>query len=177
MAEPAPRHGMTVGEFLAYDDGTDVRYELVGGEMIATNPPAEPHVQLTSNLFGALSRRLTRPCRAYFGGGVWLSETDDTWREPDIFVSCQQGEGFSQTPRLIVQVLSPSTEREDRTRKLDFYKAFTSVEAILFVWQDTQRIELRERAGEGWLVRDFIGSGTILVATMGLAVPLEEIYT
>ena len=84
MAEPAPRHGMTVGEFLAYDDGTDVRYELVGGEMIATNPPAEPHVQLTSNLFGALSRRLTRPCRAYFGGGVWLSETDDTWREPDI---------------------------------------------------------------------------------------------
>ena len=46
---------------------------------------------------------------------------------------------------MIVEVLSPSTEKEDRTRKLDFYKGFWTIEAILFVWQDAQRVELPER--------------------------------
>lgn len=176
MAEPAPRRRMTVAEFLAYDDGTDTRYELVGGEMIAMNPPAEPHVRIMSNLFRVLDRRLADPCRAYVGGGVWLSETDDTWREPDLFVACGGREGFSRTPRLIVEILYPSTEKEDRTRKLDFYRRFESVEAILFVWQDTPRVELQERAGGAWIVRDVIGGGDVTIASLGLAIPLAEIY-
>lgn len=176
MAEPAPKRGMTVGEFLAYDDGTDTRYELVGGEMVAMNPPAEPHVRITANLFRALDGRLPPPCRAYFGGGVWIAETDDTWREPDVFVSCGGREGFSRAPRLIVEVLSPSTEKEDRTRKLDFYKGFVTIEAILFVWQDTQRVELQERTADGWLVRNVIGGGTVAVACLALEIPLDEIY-
>ena len=57
--------------------------------------------------------------------------------------------------------LSPSTEKEDRTRKLDFYRSFATVEAILFVWQDTRRVELHERTEGGWLVRDMIGGGTV----------------
>ena len=120
MAEPAPKHGMTVGEFLAYDDGTETRYELVGGEMIAMNPPAEMHVRIAMNVYDSVARRPTRPCRAYMGGGVWHNEEDNTWREPDIFISCEP-EGFSWTPRAMIEILSPSTEREDRTRKLDFY--------------------------------------------------------
>jgi Uma2 family endonuclease len=176
MAEPAPKRGMTVGEFLAYDDGTDTRYELVGGEMVAMNPPAEAHVRIMANLFRALDRRLADPCRVYAGGGVWIAETDDTWREPDLFVACGGREGFSQIPRLIVEILSPSTEKEDRTRKLDFYRRIESVEAILFVWQDTPRVELQERAAEAWLVRDVIGGGSLTIAALGLEVGLAEIY-
>ncbi len=176
MAEPARTRGMTVGEFLAYDDGTDARYELVSGELVAMNPPAEPHVRLTSNLYDALLRQLGRPCRPYFGGGVWLSEDDDTWREPDIFVACAEGEGFSRRPRLIVEVLSPSTEKEDRTRKLDFYRRFASLQAVLLVWQDTRRVELHERAGDAWLVRDVIGSGAVAVKDLALTLSLDEIY-
>ena len=79
MAEPAPKRGRTFAEFLAYDDRTDVRCELV-----AMNPPAEPHARLTPSLFEALSKQLMRPCSAYFGGGVWIAETDHTWRKPDL---------------------------------------------------------------------------------------------
>ncbi len=111
---------MTAGEFLAYDDGTDTRHELVDGELVAMNPPAAPHVRIGMNVYDALARWLRRPCRAYVGGGVWLSDDDHAWREPDIFASCVQGDGFVRAPRLIVEVLSPSTEKEDRTRKLDF---------------------------------------------------------
>lgn len=175
MAEPAPRPGMTVGEFLAWDDGTDTRCELVGGAMIAMNPPADAHVRIAMNVYDSLAGQLSRPCRAYMGGGVWRKEDDDTWREPDIFFSCDP-ERFSRMPRLIVEVLSPSSEKEDRTRKLDFYRRFESVEAILLVWQDTPRVELQERAEGAWIVRDIIGGGDVAIASLGLAIPLSEIY-
>ena len=175
MAEPAPQRRMTVAEFLAYDDGTDTRYELVGGEMVAMNPPADAHVRIAMNVYDSLARQLRRPCRAYMSGGVWRAEDDDTWREPDIFISCDP-DRFSRLPRVIVEILSPSTEKEDRTRKLDFYRRFDSIEAILFVWQDTPRVELQERAEAAWLVRDVIGGGDVTIATLGLAIPLAEIY-
>ena len=176
MAEPATQRRMTVAEFLGFDDGTDTRYELVGGEMVAMNPPAEPQVRIMANMFRVLDRGLADPCRIYVGGGVWIAETDDTWREPDLFVACGSREGFSHVPRLIVEILSPSTEKEDRTRKLDFYRRFESVEAILFVWQDTPRVELQERTAGAWLLRDVIGGGSVTVAGLGLAIPLAEIY-
>ena len=176
MAEPATQRRMTVAEFLGFDDGTDTRYELVGGEMVAMNPPAEPQVRIMANMFRVLDRGLADPCRAYVGGGVWLSETDDTWREPDLFVACGGREGFSQAPRLIVEILSPPTEKEDRTRKLDFYRRFGSVAAIWFVWQDTPRVELQERADRAWIVRDVIGGGDVAIASPALAIPLAEIY-
>lgn len=175
MAEPTPKLGMTVGEFLAYDDGTDTRYELVGGDMVAMNPPAEAHVRITMNVYDAITPLPRRPCRAYMGGGVWRAEGDDTWREPDIFISCGP-DGFSRVPRLVIEVLSPSAEKEDRTRKLDFYRGFESVEAIHFVWQDTPRVELQERVAEAWLVRDVIGGGNLSIAALGLEIRLAEIY-
>ena len=131
------------------------------------NPPGEPHIRIGMNVYDALARQLRRPCRAYMGGGVWLSEDDHTWREPDIFVLCGQGEGFTRAPRLVVEVLSPSTEKEDRTRKLDFYRRFLSLEAVLLVWQDNRRIEARERDGERWVLRDVIGNRSVRLETSG----------
>ena len=45
LSQPAGR-GMTVAEFLEYDDCTQTRYELVDGELVAINPPATRHVRL-----------------------------------------------------------------------------------------------------------------------------------
>lgn len=72
--------------------------------------------------------------------------------------------------------MSPSTEKEDRTRKLDFYRSFATAEAILFVWQDTRRVDIHERTEGGWLLRDMIGGGTVGSASLGLKISLDEIY-
>ena len=45
---------MTVAEFLAYDDGTETRHELVNGVLVAMNPPATRHVQICENIGRAL---------------------------------------------------------------------------------------------------------------------------
>jgi hypothetical protein len=47
---------------------------------------------------------------------------------------------------------------------------------FIFVWQDTPRVELQDRADQAWLVRDVIGGGDVAIATLRLALPLAEIY-
>lgn len=175
MAEAALQP-MTVAEFLDFDDGTDTRYELIGGAPVAMSPPSERHTRIVSAIAASLYRLLQPPCRPYLGGGVSLSSSETTWRIPDIFVSCVAGDGYSHQPRLIIEVLSPSTEREDRTAKLDFYKTFQGLQAILYVWQDIRRIELHERGREAWIVRDLIGSGTVHFRDLAIDLDMAEIY-
>ena len=152
MAEPAPKRGMTVGEFLAYDDGTDTRYELVGGEMIAMNPPAELHVRIAMNVYDSVAQG---NCAA-LAAPTWVaaSGTTRTTTPGGSRTSSSRAslKDFSRTPRVMIEILSPSTEKEDRTRKLDFYRSFATVETILFVWQDTRRVEIHERTdgAAGW---------------------------
>jgi Uma2 family endonuclease len=111
---------LTVAEFLAYDDGTGTRYELVDGLLVAMKPPAPRHMEICENLGRALERQVRPPCRVYRAAlGVALAETGRDWREPDLIVTCTRPEGgVYAAPRLVVEVLSPSTEKDDRTTKL-----------------------------------------------------------
>jgi Uma2 family endonuclease len=169
---------MTVAEFLEYDDGTDARCELVNGELEAINPPAARHVRIYQNIGRALERQLRRPCEAFWGSpGLARDETGRNWRQPDILVTCTKPvKGYFLDPRLIVEVLSPSTEKEDRTTKLDFYESLPSAPAILLVWQDQRRVRLRTRGEAGWQDQDVVGSGTVRVEPLGVELPLDEIY-
>lgn len=168
---------MTVAEFYDWHDGTDTRYELVRGEPMAMATPSPRHAILVDNIHLAFSARLRPPCRSWLGVGVAHRDHDDQCRIPDVFVSCEPlpPRHFS-SPRLIVEVLSPSTEKEDRTDKLDFYKSFGSVELILFVWQDKRRAELHSREGVRWPAQDFIGTGAVPLAMLDLSLSLDEIY-
>jgi Uma2 family endonuclease len=179
LSGPTGRPPMTVAEFLAYDDGTDTRHELVDGEPVAMNPPAARHVVICHNIGRSLERQLRPPCQAFWaGGGVALGEAEKNWRQPDVLVTCvRPTKGFFLDPRLVVEVLSPSTERDDRTVKLDFYESLPSIEAILLVWQDGRRVRLRTRGeGAGWRDEDTVGAGTVRVPSLGVELALDEIY-
>jgi Uma2 family endonuclease len=177
VGSPAAERRMTVAEFLDFDDGTDTRYELVKGRPVAMNPPKVRHVAMTGDLFRALDRKLSPPCQPFVGGGVARSDEDDEYRLPDVFVSCAEfRESYFDQPRLLIEILSASTAKEDRTAKLDFYKSFPSAEAVMLVWQDTRRVELHLRHAEGWLVTSTIGQGVVDVRPLGLELSLDEIY-
>ncbi|HEX6141697.1 MAG TPA: Uma2 family endonuclease, partial [Geminicoccaceae bacterium] len=69
MAQHATRR-CTLEEFLAWDDGTDRRYELVDGEIVAMAPPAEAHDTIVSNLTIRVGVQLKPPCRVVGEAGV-----------------------------------------------------------------------------------------------------------
>ena len=118
MAEPAIKR-MTLDEFLHWDDGTDTRYELIDGLPVAMAPPARAHAILCARLGGRIDAALRsrRPCTAQTEAGIARPDRDDSCYIADVAVTCralQRGEQLIQDPILIVEILSPSTERHDR---------------------------------------------------------------
>ena len=78
MEEPAIRH-MTLAEFLRWEDGTDTRYELIGGFPMAMVPPARAHGMLCARLAGMfdLALRSHRPCSVQTEAGIVRPDRDD----------------------------------------------------------------------------------------------------
>ena len=178
MAEPAEKR-WTVEEFLAWDDGTDRRYELIGGQIVAMAPPSEAHATIVINLAGELRSRLKPPCRVLGEFGVKLPDRDDSFYQFDLAVSCAPADParrYVAEPELIVEVLSPSTALHDRGRKLDHYRQLASVKEILLVASEERRVEHWRREGPRWVVDNLIGDADLHLATVPVPIALAAIY-
>jgi Uma2 family endonuclease len=181
MAEPAPRR-MDLDEFLCWDDGTDTRYELIGGSPVAMAPPAEVHrvlaVRLAARVDAALAAR--RPCNAQIEAGVIRADRADTFFVADIAATCapiEVGRQAIKDPFLIVEVLSPSTERHDRRVKLPAYRQIDTVEEILLVAADEYYAELHRRSGAQWITEIVRGPNAVFsLDSVGIAFPFAELY-
>jgi Uma2 family endonuclease len=181
MAEPAIKP-MTLDEFLRWDDGTDTRYELIGGFPVAMAPPAEAHralaVRLVSRIDGVLSAR--RPCNAQIEAGVTRPGRADTYFVADIAATCAAIEPRRQAienPFLIVEILSPGTERHDRRRKLPAYRQIPSVQEILLIDSDGIYAELHRRAGAQWVTEILRGTDAVLALhSVPIEIRLGDLY-
>lgn len=81
---------------------------------------------------------------------------------------------FCRAPCLIVEVLSPSTERTDWREKLLAYQSLPSLKSYLLVEQDKRHVELYRRAN-GWRVEHY-EQGSLPIDCLDMALPLDEIY-
>ena len=181
MSELAEKR-MSLDEFLAWDDGTDTRYELIDGVRVAMAPPAEAHrilaMRLGSRIDAALRDR--RPCNAQIDAGVLRPDRADSYYVPDIAVTCRANAPDRQAivdPVLIVEILSPSTERHDRRVKLPIYRQIASVREILLVDADSHYGELHRRDNDRWVVELLRGAdATLFLASVGRRLAMSELY-
>jgi Uma2 family endonuclease len=178
MAEPAEKR-WTVEEFLAWDDGTDCRYELVGGQIVAMAPPSEAHATIVINLGAELRSWLRPPCRVLAELGVRLPDREDSFYQFDLAVTCAPADParrYVAEPELIVEVPSPSTALHDRGRKLDHYRQLPSLKEILLAASEERRAQHWRRDGTRWVVDDLIGDADLRLATVAHPIPLAAIY-
>jgi Uma2 family endonuclease len=178
MAEPAEQ-SMSLAAFLDWDDGTDVRHELLDGRIVAMAPPIEAHGTIVANLARHIGSRLKPPCRVVVEAGIIPADRADTWYQADLVVTCAPAERGARAvpePRLVVEVLSPSTAAHDRGVKLADYRKVPSVEQILMVASEDRHVEAWRRAEDGWKVQDLIGDAVVNLAIDGEPMLLAAIY-
>lgn len=181
MAEPAIRR-MTVEEFLRWEDGTDARYELVDGFVVAMAPPARAHGLLSVRLGGAIETALRgrRPCTAQNEAGVVRPDRSDLCFIADIAVSCdplQRDDRLIPNPILIVEILSPSTNASDRNVKVPEYRQIPSVQEILLIDSESAFAEILRRDGDRWITEIVQGTGaTLSLVSVPLTVAMSELY-
>jgi Uma2 family endonuclease len=173
---------MTLDEFLRWDDGTDTRYELVDGFPVAMAPPAEAHRILAMRLGSRIDAKLSgrRPCNAQIEPGVVRPDRPDSYYVPDIAVTCEANEPGRQAmvdPVLIVEILSPSTERSDRRLKMPAYQSMESVGEVLLIDADSYHAELYRRENEHWGIELVRGvDGMLSLASVDLRITMSELY-
>ena len=181
MSEPAIRR-MTLDEFLRWEDGTDTRYELLWGVPVAMAPPARAHGVLCVRLGAAIDSALRsrRPCMAQAEAGIVRPDRDDSYYVADLAVTCspyQRGEQIVKDPILIVEILSPGTERHDRRTKLPAYRAIESVSEILLIDSESVFAELIRRDGDRWITDLVQGrDATLRLASVDLQIAMAELY-
>ncbi len=173
---------MTLDEFLDWEDGTDIRYELVGGSPVAMAPPEEAHrilmVRLASRIDAALAQR--RPCNAQVEAGVSRAGRADAYFIADLAVTCRPNERHRQAieqPILLVEILSPGTQRHDRQIKLPAYRQIDSVAEILLIDSESVYAELLRRDGDRWITELVQGPAAQLrLSSVELSVGMAELY-
>jgi Uma2 family endonuclease len=181
MSEPAPK-GMTVDEFLSWDDGTDTRYELVRGFVVAMAPPLRQHGILAVRLGGAIDAALRsrRPCVAQSEAGIVKPDSNDTCYVADLAVTCESlraDDRLIRDPILIVEILSPSTTAFDRHTKVPDYRRIASVQEILLLDSDSIFAEVLRRQGDHWITEIVQGQGASLsLSSVPLTIPMADLY-
>ena len=83
---------------------------------------------------------------------------------------------FKRLPKLIIEVVSPATERTDRLEKLEHYTTLSSLEEYVLVYQDRMHVTIFRRR-TGWVGEIIVDPlACIELESVGLSVPLAALY-
>jgi Uma2 family endonuclease len=177
---------MTQDEFFAWQGRQDKLYELVDGLPILPlkmmTGASQRHDRVAVNIIAALHQQLRgTPCRPTTddlavripGGNV---------RRPDVTVECGGQGGLREfavrEPRVVIEVLSPSTMSFDRIRKLPEYQTISSMAHILLVDTETPRLDLWSRHADGrWVQGKYNGlDARVELPVIGAALALADVF-
>lgn len=171
---------LTAEEFYQIDFGPDLKAELDNGviRMMAGGTRDHARVQANINAFLRLHLRGTG-CRPY-GSDMSVRPHDLSVRYPDVTVDCgSPSDSGSDTrlsaPRVIFEILSPSTRDLDLRVKREEYRTLPTVDTIVFVDPDGETVSVHQRIAGGWQETLF-EPHDVALPSLALAIPHAEIF-
>ncbi len=167
-------------EYLAGERDVDVRSEYIEGQIYAMAGASELHNTVVSEFHTIINSALPDECRAWQSDMKVIGENQGSFFSyyPDIMSSCEEntGDPYSRNnPSLIIEVLSPSTQRTDLKEKFDNYTSIPSLIEYIVVSQDTPNIRVFRRR-TGWKTESYYAEDTVLLESVGLEVQVKQIY-
>ena len=183
MVQSSPRYHYSYAEYLAYERDSGLKHEYDGGEILAMAGGSRRHNALALRVGAALDATRLAGCVAFQSDQKVRILATGRATYPDVSVVCGKIEGDPADPQdatitnptLLVEVLSPSTEQEDRGTKWRHYQLLPSLQEYVLVSQDAARVErYRRLPGGTWEYSD-VRAGTVELTT-GAVLDLEKLY-
>jgi Uma2 family endonuclease len=173
---------VSVADYLAAEEASQLRHEYLGGLIYAMAGETLTHNLISQNLLFLL-----RPKTKGGPGRVFISDirvnfqlhTDEYFYYPDLVLTCDQRDThprFIRYPKLIIEVLSESTERVDRREKFFAYTSIASLEEYVLVAQVGKEATVFRRA-TGWKAEKLAGAkARVALHSLKATLPLSAIY-
>lgn len=176
-----PPHRLSLAAYLAWEAEQAERNEFWRGEVFAMVGAKRGHGRVIANLMRHLGNHLDgTPCQA-FSENMKVQVGEQAVLYPDVFVTCDREFSASQavftTPILIVEVLSPSTQGYDRSKKFAIYREIDSLREYALVDPDTRRVEVYRLGDDGlWNLLDMSDGPCIELATIEARIALDAVF-
>jgi Uma2 family endonuclease len=142
------------------------------------------HAQLVVNLgYRLYDRVIGSGCRLFTESIKVRVEAIDAVYYPDLVVTCeplQQNDRIITTPRLVLEVLSPSTKKTDLREKLVGYRTLPSLVEYVIVHQDRALVETYRKIGNEWTLLTFKGSDSVSFSSIpggSFEIPIAQVYS
>ena len=172
-------------DYLALERKNEFKSEYLDGEIRAMTGASRPHNIITLNVASELRAQLRAAnCETYAMDMRVKIPARNQYTYPDVIVVCGKPEledDYLDTllnPTLLIEVLSKSTAKHDRTVKFDHYRTLESLAEYVLIAQDEHRVEQYTRQADGrWLLTDAGGpEGVVELSSVNCALPLGMIY-
>lgn len=177
MALQPDHRRISAEDYLQYELSTDVKHQLIDGEIFAMGGASENHNLLAGNIFGEFKNRLKgRPCRIFMADMKLRVAKDFLY--PDVMVVCQEdkeNDYYKTSPTVIVEVLSKSTRKFDQTQKRLRCQQLPTLEEYVLVEQDKGEIQVFSRK-DGWQSFYYYLGDQIPFHSLNITVPVEALY-
>ncbi len=174
---------MTPEEYLAFERASQERHEYVDGEVLAKGGCSRKHSLAAQNIARELGNALLDgPCEVH-GSDMKIKAAQPTrYHYADASVACGQplfeddAEDVLLNPKLVVEVLSKSTERYDRGDKFESYRSIASLTDYVLVSQKAVLVEHYHRLADGTWNYRALGPGERLgLASLGCEIEVDRI--
>lgn len=171
---------MTVEEFDRWHADQPERWELIRGVPVMMAQGSRRHTFIKTNIARHLANKLAgTDCYATVDGIEVKERNVDLSAVPDVVVECGPPD-FSASeaaePVVLVEVLSPSSERDDVGRKWQGYCLIPSLRHYLVVDQDSRFVTVHTRTGPSSFAEDVVREGAIELTALGVSLSLDEVY-
>lgn len=176
-----PWRQSSLEDFLAWENAQPEKHEYVRGQVFAMVGGRRSHGRVIVNLTRRLSGRLDgSPCQVFADSmKVLIADADIVY--PDVFVTCDKTDLATdmifRAPTLVVEVLSPATQADDRSQKFALCRRLPSLHEYILVDPDTRLVEaLGRTADDQWVFHDMSQDEAMSVPCLGIEVPLAQVF-
>ncbi len=182
MAQAAPKTIFSAADYLVWESAQLDRHEFLDGEVFAMAGAEDRHVTVSMNLAFALRQHLSgSPCRTYMSDMRLHVAAANSYFYPDVLVTCSaldlDSPMLKSEPRLIAEVLSPSTAAYDRGLKFSHYRSLASLQEYLLIDLDTRSTDGYRKGADGlWVLHPFARGEPVSLASVALELRADQLF-
>ncbi|MBS1809244.1 MAG: Uma2 family endonuclease [Acidobacteria bacterium] len=184
MALPQPKTYYSPEEYLALERAAEFRSEYIDGRIFAMAGESPNHGRINADALKIIGRQLEgKGCEDFTSDTKVRTPGLKFFGYPDIVLVCgkiiyhDQFKDVILNPKVIIEVLSPSTEAYDRGEKFASYRQLESLTDYVLISQDIARIEHYTRHGKFWLLsEEFELTESIHIESIDCHLPLKDVY-